>query len=300
MRYSKGSVIFAYIVMILGGVIMLYPFLFQMFGALITANEYENLVFLPLPQDLGAWRFKSMLYIFSRSNVWYSIGLTIAKVVWYVVITTFTNVVGGYIFQKTQFWGKTFIFYFFMASMMIPGIATVVPGFVWNVRFPLVGGNNIFGQGGTGFYQNIAMHFVQGLVGIGGIFLYMQGLKGLGNEYKEAAEIDGAGFFGTVFKVYFPMLLPLIGMNIINTFIGQWNDYSTCLFYLDQNEKAWTIGYTITQELNALGLQRKDGTPPEYPKIFGLSFMFLLPPIIIYIAFQDMFISGLTMGTIKS
>ena len=299
MRSSKGSIVFAYIVLILGGFIMIYPFLFQMFGALTTVSEYNNVLVLPIPGDLSPWRFESMFVFWMNERIWYSIGLTLVKVVWYTVTTTFTSVLGGYIFQKMQFWGKRFMFMFFMSSMMIPGVATLVPTYLMMAKFPLVGGNNIIGMGGHGFIDNIATLFVFGLVGIGNIFFIMQALKGIGDDYREAAEIDGASFLRVVFLVYFPMIRPIIAVNIINLFIGTWNDYSTTLFYLSGNEKAWTIGYTITEELNRLGIQGNERIP-DYPSIFGMSFTYILPPIIVYVALQNQFVEGLTMGTIKS
>ena len=43
--------------------------------------------------------------------------------------------------------------------------------------------------------------------------------------FSSAAEIDGAGFFRIIFSIYMPMLAPVIALMVVQTFIGQWNDY---------------------------------------------------------------------------
>jgi multiple sugar transport system permease protein len=59
--------------------------------------------------------------------------------------------------------------------------------------------------------------------GVGpGCLIYLAALKGVSNEYYEAAEIDGAGFVDKVLFVVLPVLRPLILINFIGVFIGSW------------------------------------------------------------------------------
>ena len=55
-----------------------------------------------------------------------------------------------------------------------------------------------------------------------GSLIYLAALKGISDEYYEAAEIDGAGFIDKILFIIVPMLKPLILINFIGAFIGSW------------------------------------------------------------------------------
>lgn len=55
-----------------------------------------------------------------------------------------------------------------------------------------------------------------------GCLIYLAALKGIADEYYEAAEIDGAGFIDKILFVIFPILKPLIIINFVGAFIGSW------------------------------------------------------------------------------
>ncbi len=55
-----------------------------------------------------------------------------------------------------------------------------------------------------------------------GCLIYLAALKGIADEYYEAAEIDGAGFIDKILFVVVPMLKPLIIINFVGAFIGSW------------------------------------------------------------------------------
>lgn len=67
-----------------------------------------------------------------------------------VLTNVFLGALAGYGFAKLDFRGKKVLFTILLSSMMIPGIVTLVPQFVVLRKFPLFGGNDIFGQGGKG------------------------------------------------------------------------------------------------------------------------------------------------------
>ena len=68
-------------------------------------------------------------------------------------------------------------------------------------RFPLAGGNSIWGVGGSGFVNEFPV------------------------EYEEAAKLDGAGLFTIIFRIYAPLLRPTLVAIVIIIFVVIWNDY---------------------------------------------------------------------------
>ena len=285
----------AYVLLTLFGVVMFYPFLFSLFGGITTRELYDQMIFLPRPV---LSEIKNLLYFFRGDYFWNSLLLTLARFVFYSTFVLAVSILCGYLFTMYSFPLKRTAFALFMVSLMIPMVSTLVPSYILYSRFPFAGGNNWQGVNGTGFLDTAAMLFVTGWVQPYGIFLIMQSLKGIGKEYKEAAEIDGANFLQTVFVVYVPMLKAVLGVIIIGNFVGYWNDYLFPLVFMGNNQAVQPIGLYVVELLQVFGMQNPYA-PPNYPVIFAICFVSMLPPAIVYLCMQDLFVAGITMGGVK-
>ena len=293
---KKSDKIIAHTILIIGSVIMLYPFVFALLGTMVSVEEFYSVGFLPVPEDVGHL-FENLARIFGREEILPSIVLTLARFVWYTVFVTASSVLAGYVFSKLKIRFKKFAFYLLMSSMMIPGVAMLVPQYLMLSRFPLVGGNNILGVGGTGFRNRTSILFVTGLFSAYNIFLVKQTLEGIGNEFKEAAEIDGAGFLRTVFHIYMPMLKPVLAVIIIQLFIGQWNDYLFPFMFLSASEAVRPIG--VVSVLIQSDYLYGSGGLQDYPLVMTMGILMMIPPVAVYVAFQKYFVEGLTVGGVK-
>lgn len=298
---KKSEKIVTHIVLALGSVVMLYPFVFAVLGTFLSLEEFYSVGFLPLPTSLD-YVFDNFATLFRRSEIWPAIGMTLARTAWYSLIVGLTSVMGGYVFAKVNFKGKSVAFYLLMSSMMVPGVALLIPQYLMMGRFPLVGGNDLFGRGGSGLLNNWAVLFVTGCFSAYNIFLLRQSFDGIGNEYKEAAEVDGAGFFQTIFTIYLPMVKPVLAVIFINLFIGQWNDYLFPMIFLSQKPDLMPIGVVSVRVSNdyLLGSGSSGLGLVNYPLVMAISIVMMLPPVAVYIAFQKYFVTGLTMGGVKS
>ena len=79
-----------------------------------------------------------------------------------VLTNVFLGALAGYSFAKLKFRGRKVTFSLLLSSMMIPGVITMIPQFLVLKNFPLVGGNNIFGQGGQGLHQPLCGYYSAG------------------------------------------------------------------------------------------------------------------------------------------
>ena len=205
-----------------------------------------------------------------------------------------------YGFAKVNFKFKKVAFYVIMSTMMIPGIALLIPQYLELMRFPLVGGNDILGHGGTGFRDNMAVLFITGWFSAYNIFLVRQSLQQIGNDYREAAEIDGAGFFRIIFSIYMPMLKPIVALMILQTFIGQWNDYLFPVLFLPSARDLWPIGVLSVKIQSDYLYTAGVGGLMNYPMVMAMGIFMMIPPVVVYITCQKYFVQGLTLGGIKS
>lgn len=296
---KKRTIVVSHILLILGAVLMLYPLVFAFLGQFVSIEGFYEVDVLPIPEGIS-YLFDNLSLIFRRTEIYVSIFLTLARFVWYAFILIVTSVLGGYAFAKVKFKFKKVAFYIIMSSMMIPGIALLIPQYLELMRFPLVGGNDIFGMGGSGFRDNVAVLFITGCFSAYNIFLVRQMLQQIGDEYKEAAEIDGAGFFRIIFSIYMPMLMPVIALMIVQTFIGQWNDYLFPKMFLPSSPDLWPIGVLSVQIQSDYLYTAGTGGLMNYPIVMTMGVVVMIPPIVDYICCQKYFVQGLAVGGVKA
>ncbi len=118
-------------------------------------------------------------------------------------------------------------------------------------------------------------------------FLFRQFFLTIPDELVEAARIDGAG----PMRFFWDILLPLSRTNIaalfIILFIFGWNQYLWPLLVIKNDTDLNTVVMGIQRMVNS-GEQL-----PVWQYIMGTAILGMLPPVIIVIAMQKLFVKGL-------
>jgi multiple sugar transport system permease protein len=284
--------IISYIFLSISSFIMIYPVLFMALGSFTTNERFLDATILPIPNTLNVALFDRAF----GAGVWDSYVFTLQRCLFYILITLFVGLIGGYIFSKLRFPGKNKIFLLFLSGMVMPGILMLVPMYLMMARFPLSGGNNILGMGGTGFIQRWPVLFIFGWVPPFAIFLFKQSFDMLPTEYEDAAKMDGAGMFTIIFRVYGPLLKPPIVALTIVTFLGIWNDYlwpsMTISGSPDYYPIALRIQYVVLSDWSPVGTT-------DYPSVMVRTFLATWPPAAVYFALQRYFVQGLVASGLK-
>ncbi len=209
-------------------------------------------------------------------------------------VGVFTNLFFGslaaYAFSKIRFRGHKIIFNILLSSMMIPGVITLIPTFFVLLRFPLAGGNNFVGQGGIGFYDNLAAVILPGAIGVYGIFFMRQFFVSLPDDLAESARIDGAGEFRIYFKIYLPLVLPGLLTLGIFTFQSGWNNFMWPNIVLQSPENQ-----LLTMAFKAFQNSRNT----DFGPLMALSIMMAIPVLILFVCMQKYFVQGVALGGVK-
>lgn len=299
LRYEKLRTL-NLILLVFFGLALLYPLYYAIFGSISTKEEFAMATLIPIPHN--AWNEfvtnYTLLFRASDSSILRSMGVTFLRMAWSFFISTVTAVLGGFAFAKLHFPFKKPLFLFMLGTMMIPGVALMIPNYIWLTKFPLVGGNNILGEGGSGFVNNPLYLFATGWVGVYNIFLFRQAFVGIGGELMESAKIDGANLLRVIFTIYTPLVAPLIFVILLNSVTGIWSDYMTDIIYLPDNAAWWSLGRsTIWWADYYTNVNLSGGA--DYPKAFAVLVFMMIPPVILFIAVQRKFVAGLTAGAVK-
>jgi multiple sugar transport system permease protein len=293
----KPGKILAYAILITGGLVMTYPLLFALFSSVSTVAEYRKAVIIPIPLNAMA-NLQNFAMVFKVKSIYRAVIVTLLKIAVNTVFVVFTSVLCGYAFSMLNFTLKRSLFLILISGMMIPGVAMMVPNFVWMAKFPLVGGNDILGRGGSGFIDNPMLLFITGNISAYNIFLCRQSLISLGGEIGESAKIDGASYIRIVFLIYMPLIKPIISVMFLNIFVASWNNYMTSLVYLSGVPEWNTVGKIFSDFVEHYANPGIFGGA-DYPKSFAVAIIAMTPPLIVFVFVQKSFIEGLSMGAVK-
>ncbi|HPY93947.1 MAG TPA: carbohydrate ABC transporter permease [Clostridia bacterium] len=186
---------------------------------------------------------------------------------------------GGYAFSVYEFPGKKALFAILLATMMIPGIAGIIPWFFLITKL--------------GWINNFLALIIPGAANAFGIFWMRQYCQNnVPTSLMEAAKIDGCPEWSIFFRVVAPILLPAYSALGIMQFVGVWNDFMVPMLVLrDTNMRTLPIMLSYMR-----------GDPTRGTNVGALmlaSTLTVLPLLIAFLSASKYFMSGLTAGAIK-
>lgn len=192
------------------------------------------------------------------------------------VIVLFTSTLAGFVFAKYEFRGKNILFWFILATMMVPAQTTMIPSFLL-VQW-------------LGMYDSLSALIVPGMVGGFGIYLCRQFIEEIPDSLCEAAAIDGASDMFVYWRIIVPLIMPAISALAIFTFLGKWNDYLGPLLFLSD-----TKNMTMPLALSFFSSQRQS----DVGAIMAAAVLVMMPVTFVFLAFQKQFIKGIAITGMK-
>ncbi|MFC4626883.1 carbohydrate ABC transporter permease [Promicromonospora alba] len=194
-----------------------------------------------------------------------------------VATNLFFGGLAGYALAKLSFRGRGVVFSLFLGSMMVPGIITMVPTFLVLRRFPLVGGNDLFGEGGAGFINSYGAVLIPFAAGPFAVFFMRQFFQALPDELGDAARIDGASEFRIFWNIYLPLAKAGLAVLGVLTFQAGWNSFLWPLIALNDPEM-------LTVQVGLAGYVNEYQT--EYGPLLAGTILASLPVLVVFIFAQ--------------
>lgn len=271
----KLSDVLVFLGLFLMSLTFLYPVYYMVITALKTGAEYLADPFA-LPTSIYLDNFRAVI---SRFHIFTYFKNTAIIVVISIVFITVFSVAASYAFAKLQFKGSSIVYLLIISTMFIPAQVTMIPMYVIFARIGLVD-----------TYTGVILSYVAAACP-GAIMLMTATFKGIDKEVIEAAKIDGAGYFGLIRHVIFPMGSSAIAISVITNFIAYWNDLFTPMILIKSSEKR-----TAMVALAGL-MSSKTSIDPTF-QMSGL-LVSLIPTLVIYLIFQKYLAKGIMAGAIK-
>jgi ABC-type glycerol-3-phosphate transport system permease component len=273
----KINAVLLNIVVAIGGIIIASPLVWMMSASFKPLHEiYEY------PPSLIPKNYTTVNYDRLGTDwpfmTWYANSLIVALVLTIAVL--FFTSLAGFGFAKYKFKGSGFLFILLLGSTMIPFQLILVPLFIFMSRL-----------GWSDSYLSLIVPFMAPAVGI---FLMRQFLISIPSELIEAARIDGASEFGIYWRVILPLARPALAAQGVLSFLGAWNSFLWPLSVL-HSQTSMTLPVGMAAMVGGVSAGRE---PPIGPSIAAATLV-TIPVIIVFIAVQKQYISGLTAASVK-
>jgi multiple sugar transport system permease protein len=276
------SVVFLFL-----SIVTLMPYILMVSSSFKTSAEIHSATFHLLPQT---FTFENYIKAFSNGKwgQWFLNSFYVTAVV--TVVSMFFNSLGGFAFARLDFKGKNLLFLCMMLGLMIPSQITMIPVFLIIKSFPLVGGNNIFGQGGTGLINTYGGLMINHFAGAFGVFLCRQYFLNFPKSLDEAASIDGSSPWRTYFQIYLPLSQPLLATFAVLKITDTWNDYMWPLIIVNK-ESLMNVQLGLTVFKNEV---------INWEQLMAGTTVVALPLIILFLFAQRFFLEGIVTTGIKA
>ena len=262
-----------YALLIIIGSIMVVPFLWMISTSL--KEQYDTVkippVWIPNPP-----RWQNYVDLFTQQPM-LQFMLNTIKIVFFVVLgQLFFSSLAAYSFARIKFKGRTVMFFFYIATLMVPGQVTMIPTYLMFAKVGLV--------------DNHIVLILPAFFSAFGVFLLRQFFMSLPKELEEAAEIDGCNPFTTYYRIMLPLIVPAMLTLGVFTLMNTWNDYMGPLIYLTTPEK-----YTMT-----LGIAYFKGVyTTQWNLVMAGSVLSVIPILVAYLCAQKYFVEGIAFSGVK-
>jgi multiple sugar transport system permease protein len=255
-------------------VLMIYPFLWLVFGSFKTNVDIVTQPIQLLPRE---WTTEGISMVWNTSGLprAYANSLFISALV--VLSTLVTSSLGGYTFARLQFPGRDLIFYFILATTMVPFVTLLIPLYLVMLDLKLL--------------NSYAGIWIPAAVSSFGIFLCRQFIVGIPNDLYDAAKVDGAGDFRIYYEIILPLIRPALSALAIFSFLGAFNMYLWPLVALNDQD-LYTLPLILVQISTSMGVS-------NYQAIMAGSLLASIPTIVVYLVFQRNFVKGIALSGIK-
>ncbi len=306
----QGTNLAIHAILILGAVIVLFPFLWMLLGSFKSYNDATTSGFLPrewlwtnYPDaittmngsvpcqfDAGnplAFLNQCLLFRYFVNTIFVGISVVLGVL--------FTSILAGYAFARLNFPGRDILFVVLLATLMIPFELTLVPNFVFMTWFPtpeswIANALGLSREGVENWINTYYALIIPFTASVFSIFLFRQFFRGIPGELFDAALLDGAKHSRFLWSIVLPLSKPALVTSALLTFLGTWNALMWPLLVTNSPQMR-PIQVGLTQFIGEAGTQVQ--------LLMAGATITVIPIVILYLVLQRWFVEGISSAGIR-
>jgi multiple sugar transport system permease protein len=274
---ASGRPVLKHAVLIAVAFCMLYPLLWMLASSFRSSQDIFSTISI-IPQSLS-------LEAYVRG--WNSLQVSFGRFFWNSAVIAVLSVIGNvvscslaaYAFARLRFRGRNLWFALMLGTLMMPYHVTLIPQYILFLNLDWV--NTILPLVVPKFLATDAFF----------IFLMVQFFRNIPREMDEAAMMDGCSPWRIYWKIMLPLSLPVMATAAIFSFIWTWDDFFGPLIYLNDME-------TYTAQIGLRSFVDSGGES-DWPALFAMSVLGLVPVFLFFLFFQRLLIEGIATTGMK-
>jgi oligogalacturonide transport system permease protein len=278
MKKKTKNTIWAYVILVVFGFIMVYPLIWMFFATFKDNKElFGTTALLPSSYSLDAylkgWKGSGQ-YTFTTFFI-----NSFKMVIPAVFFTIASCSIVAYGFARFKFVGKKLLFGLMISTLMLPNAAIIIPRYL---LFRNLGWLNTFKP----FWMPALLAAYPFF-----IFMLIQFLRGIPKDLDESAKIDGANSFVIFKSILLPLMKPALFSVGLMQFMWVWNDFYNPLIYIN-SVKNYPLALGVRMVLDTSGTV-------YWNQVLAMALVSILPLIILFFFAQRYFIEGIATTGMK-
>ena len=265
---------FVYILLILGALVYLVPFVWMLSTAVKPPDEVYVFPPIWIPSRFIWGNYRTIFTLMPTGRFLLN-SLLISSLRMVGSVSSCSLV--AFSFARLRFRGSGVLFFILLITMMLPHQVTMVPLYM------------IFSElGWVGTYLPLILPAFFGSPYF--IFLLRQFFSTIPRELDEAAKVDGCSILSIFLRIIVPMSKPALGIVAILSFTDAWNDFVTPLIYLNEFSKfPISLGLRAFQTLRVV----------QWELLMATSTIALIPVLALFFIAQKHYIQGIVISGVK-
>lgn len=274
-RRPVASTLAVYAVLVTGALVTLGPFVLSAMTAFKSARQLATEPTLALPSPPTLANFQALFT--GEGSFVTPLAVTLQVTVLVLVVQLGCSILAAYAFARLTFPGRDVLFWVYLATMMIPQVATLVPLYTMMVEAGLR--NTFWGL------------VLPTLLGSPyAVFLLREYFRGIPEDIVAAARIDGCGPVRSLRHVVLPMSRPIIATLAVITVVSQWNNFLWPRVITSGPE--WQVLTVATAALQS----QFNG---NWTLVMAATTVALVPLVVIYLLCQRQIVASISLSGFK-
>ncbi|WP_336786212.1 carbohydrate ABC transporter permease [Paenibacillus sp. MMO-177] len=285
--------VIVYLVISLVAVCTLYPFLNVLAISLNDSTDTVRGGITVFPRHLT---FDNYSLIFSFAGLLTGLKISVLRTLAGTVLGLISSSMLAYVLSRADFDGRKFLSMFLALTMYVSG--GLIPFYLLMRDMHLIG--------------TFWVYVLPGIVSAFNVFIIRSFIDGLPYALQESAKLDGANDFTIYWRVILPLLMPALATVALFLAVGQWNSWFDTYLYNGSKEHLTTLQFELMKVLQSTQVgsngQEVNGTSmnqvmnkisPESVKM-AITIIVTVPILLVYPFLQRYFVTGMTLGAVKS
>ncbi|MBO7709822.1 MAG: carbohydrate ABC transporter permease, partial [Lachnospiraceae bacterium] len=241
--------------------------------------------------DLEKWTLTAYERVMSNKQIWVGFRNAVVYSLLFTFLSVMITMLCAYPMSRSDFKGRGFFNTLFMITMFFGG--GLIPTYLLISHL--------------GMLDSMWAVILPGAFSVWNMTIARTYYRGIPQELREAADVDGANELTFYFKILLPVCTPIIAVLALWQFVGMWNSYFDAMIYLNSSSKQplqLVLRAILIQNEPDSGMIADMQSTAQRAQLaellkYATIIISSLPLLVMYPFFQKYFDSGIMAGSVK-